>query len=108
VRPAPPILNLGQRVDRQLDSLGLGEMLIRLYAVHGGAAIDARYSLEPRGRTGGIERIDSTCVRMREPAAAYRLKIVNGTNDWRDSIRVRRGFADTLVIGFGHLWMCHI
>ena len=108
VRPAPPIFKLAQRVDRQLDSLGLGEAWIRLYAVHGGAAIDAGYSLEPYGRTGAIERVDTAWVRMREPAATYWLKIVNGTNDWRDSIRVRRGFADTLVIGFGHLWMCHI
>ena len=108
VRPATPILSLGRRVDRELDSLGLGEMWIRLYAVHGGAPVDAGYWLEPSGRTGGIERIDHTWVRMREPAGAYRLRIVNGTNDWRDSIRVRRGLADTLVIGFGHLWMCRV
>ncbi len=83
-------------------------MWIRLYAVHGGDPIDAGYWLEPGGRAGGIERIDRVWVRMREPAGSYRLRIVNRTNDWQNSIRVHRGSADTLVIGFGHLWMCHV
>src|SRR5438477_12130107 len=48
---AAPILSRGRRVDRQLESLGFGEMWIRLYAVHGGESIDAGYWLEPRGWT---------------------------------------------------------
>lgn len=108
MRPAAPVLSGGQFVDRQLDDLGLGEMWIRLYAVDGGEPIAAGLTLEPRGLRAGIQRIDATWVRIREPAGSYRLRIRSLTNDWQDSIRVRRGFADTLIIGFGHLWLCRL
>lgn len=108
VRPALPILRLGQRTERKLDSLGRGELWVRIYAVESGDALNSGFSLEPFGLVGGIERVDRTWVRMREPAGAYHLRIITWPNDWRDSINVRRGFADTLILGLGHRWMCNL
>ena len=111
-RPHPnaeSLLTLGRNLDRRLDRLGLGQLWIRLYAVRTGQAIDGGFWLEPRGRNGGIERVDSTWVRLEEHPGSYNLRIRSiGSSEWQDTIRIRRGRADSLTIGLGNPWLCRL
>jgi hypothetical protein len=106
---AVPVLARGRRRDARLDSLAFGELWIRLYTARTQQPTDGGFWLEPRGRVGGIERIDATWVRLEEPAGTYSLLIRSmGSTDWRDSIEVRRGYVDSLSIGLGNLWICYL
>jgi hypothetical protein len=107
--PALPQLTKGRRREPRLDTLDFGQLWIRLYAVRTHQPTDGGFWLEPRGRVGGIERVDATWIRLEERAGTYQLLIRSiGSTDWRDTIHIRRGSVDSLAIGLGNSWLCSL
>src|SRR5689334_19139238 len=59
-RDAPPVLTKGQRREPRLESLGLGQLWLRVYATRDGKLLNPIFSLEPYPRAGGLQRVDTT------------------------------------------------
>lgn len=103
-----PIWDRGRRVVPGLDSLG--QLWLRLYLVRTGEPFGGGMMLEPYPRrVGRIERVNAIWIRAEVPAGRYLLRLRGlNTLEWRDSIDVRRGYADTLTIGVGNPWLCFL
>lgn len=105
-RNAPPVFAEGQHRESRLDSLGLGQLWVRVYGTRDGQPLYPIFSLEPYPRAGGLQRVDTTWVRVEEPEGKYLLVVRSFGDDWRDSVAIRRGFADSLTLGLGNKWLC--
>jgi len=106
-RNAPPVFARGQRREPRLDSLGLGQLWVRVYATLDGKPVEPIFSLDPYPSTVRLQRVNPMWVRFDAPEGKYLLVARNFLgDDWRDTVAVRRGFVDSLTLGLGNRWIC--
>ena len=98
------------RIDPQLDSLRFGQLILHVTSAKTGAPWhNAIATLEsaPTGRVFDGPIIEGR-AKLRAIAGRYRLRLRGmGVGPARvDSVTVRRGFSDTLVLIVGQPWLC--
>ena len=109
VRSAPPILIQSMQLDPDLDGGADGKIFIHLVSARTDLPFAALISLEPASpRTLIAGRAsDSGWVQIQAPARRYVAHIRSiGVSAFIDSLPIRRGYSDTLMLKVGQPWLC--
>jgi hypothetical protein len=107
----PPVWLESTRRDVRLDSLGAGQLVVRLTSARSGEPFGtAGISLEsPPSRSGLTGVGEGGWARLQAPGGRYSIRV----RAWVvtalvDSVVIRRGYADTLKLVVGQPWQCYL
>jgi hypothetical protein len=110
VRSAPPIWVQGRQLDRHLDSLGAGKIFVHLVSARTAIPFaTAVISLEPASPRALIAAYTANdgWAQIQAPARRYAMRVRSiGVAAILDSLLIRRGYADTLMLEVGQAWLC--